>query len=61
VAEQPPQDEPAEEETVSPLPPLLTKPQGDMSLVTFLLVQLEHSGVSLPMIRHSKFSPHFSQ
>jgi hypothetical protein len=61
VVEQPLQDEPADDDTVSPPPPLLTKPQADMSFFTFLLVHPEHSGVSLPMIRHSKFSPHFSQ
>jgi hypothetical protein len=61
LAEQPLQDDPADEDTVSPPPPLLTKPQADMSLVTFLLLQVVHCGVSDPMIRHSKFLPHFSQ
>jgi hypothetical protein len=61
LAAQPLHDEPADDETVSPPPPLLTKPQADMSFLTFLLVHEEHSGESSPMIKHSKFSPHFSQ
>jgi hypothetical protein len=60
-AEQPLQDEPADEDTVSPPPPLLTNPQADINLVTFLLLQVVHSGLSDPMIRHSKFLSHFSQ
>jgi hypothetical protein len=55
VAAHPLQDEPAEDETVSPLAPLLTKPQVDISLVTLLLLQEQHSGVSSPMIKHSNF------
>jgi hypothetical protein len=55
---QPPQEEPADALTVWP-PPLLTKPQADMRLRTFLLRQPLHSGFSLPKTRHSKSFPHF--
>jgi hypothetical protein len=60
-AEQPLQDEPADEDTVSPPPPLLTNPHEDISLVTFLLLQVVHSGLSDPMIKHSKSLSHLSQ
>jgi len=54
-AEHPLQDDPADADTVSPPPPLLTNPQADINLVTFWLLQALHSGLSDPMIRHSKF------
>jgi hypothetical protein len=60
-AEQLPQDEPAADDTVAPPLPLLTNPQADINLVTFLLLHMMHSGLSDPMIRHSKFLSHFSQ
>jgi len=47
-------DEEAEEETVSPPFPLLTKPQADISLNTFLLLHEGQSGFSEPNTRHSK-------
>jgi hypothetical protein len=37
------------------------KPQADISLRTFLLLQDRHSGLALPMIRHSKSWPQVSQ
>jgi hypothetical protein len=60
-AEHPEQPDPAEVLTVWPPALLLTKPQGDMSLVTFLLRQALHAGLSDPKTRYSKSSPHFSQ
>jgi hypothetical protein len=47
--------------TVCPPPPLLTKPQADMRLRTFLLEQPVHVGFSLPKTRHSNSLPHLSQ
>jgi hypothetical protein len=61
VAAHPPQDDPAEEETVSPLPPLLTKPQTDISLRTFLLLHERQFGFSFPNTKYSKSMPHLSQ
>jgi hypothetical protein len=55
VAAQPLQEEaPAERDDVSPPLPLETKPQADISLLTFLLLQLGQSGFSFPKTRHSK-------
>jgi len=47
-------DEEAEEDTVSPLAVLLTKPHADISLCTFLLLHEGQSGFSEPKTRHSK-------
>jgi hypothetical protein len=58
---QPPQADPADFATVAPPLALLTNPQADMSLRTFLLLQAVHSGRLLPKTRHSKSWPHFSQ
>jgi hypothetical protein len=56
VDEHPLQEEPdAEDDTVSPLLPLLTKPQADMSLITFLLLHESQTGFSFPKTRASKF------
>ncbi len=53
-AEHPPQEDPAEEETVAPPFPLLTNPQGDMIFATFLLLQAGHeSGPSFPNTKYS--------
>jgi len=47
-------DEEAEDDTVSPPAPLLTKPHADISLSTFLLLHEGQSGFSEPKIRRSK-------
>jgi hypothetical protein len=60
-AGQPPHEEPAAVLAGCPPEPLLTKPQADMRLRTFLLLQQRHSGFSLPKTRHSKSAPHLSQ
>jgi len=61
-AEQPLQeDAEAEVRMVSPLPPLLTNPQADISLLTFLLLQLGQKGLSLPKTRYSNSWLHFLQ
>jgi len=41
--------------TVSPPPPLLIKPQADISLLTFLLLHEGQLGFSFPNSRSSKF------
>jgi hypothetical protein len=62
VAEQPAQEEtPAELETVSPPPPLLTNPQADSSLFTSLDAHLGHSGLSPPIKSCSKLASHLLQ
>jgi hypothetical protein len=61
-AEQPLQEEAdADVRTVSPPPPLLTNPQADISLLTFLLLQLGQTGLSLPKTRYSNSWLHFLQ
>jgi hypothetical protein len=61
-AEQPLQeDAEADVRTVSPLPPLLTNPQADIILPTFLLLQPGQLGLSLPKTRYSNSSLHFLQ
>jgi len=58
LAEHPVQlDAPADAPTVSPVLPLLKKPQADIRRAAFSLLHPVHFGVSLPMIRHSKFLP----
>jgi hypothetical protein len=53
-AAQPPQEEPAEADTVSPLAPLLRNPQVDMRRHTFSLLQEGHwEGSSPPKTRYS--------
>jgi hypothetical protein len=47
-------DEEAEEDTVSPPVPLLTKPHADISFSTFLLLHEGQSGFSEPKTRYSK-------
>jgi hypothetical protein len=54
-------DAPADRLTVSPPPPLLTKPQADIIRLTFRFPHAGHFGLSLPMIRHSNFLSHASQ
>jgi hypothetical protein len=48
-------DEEAEEDTVSPPVPLLTKPHADINRSTFSLLHEGQSGFSEPNTRHSKF------
>jgi len=52
-------DDPAEWLTVSPPPPLLTKPQADISRLTDDALQSGHLGISRPIIRASNFLSHF--
>jgi hypothetical protein len=47
-------DEEAEEDTVSPPVPLLTKPHADISFSTFLLLHEGQAGFSGPKTRYSK-------
>jgi hypothetical protein len=54
-------DAPADRLTVSPPPLLLTNPQADIIRLTFRFPHFGHSGLSLPMIRHSNFLSHASQ
>jgi len=54
-------DEEADEETVSPLLPLLTKTHADISRNTFLLLHDGQSGFSDPKTRYSKSLLQFSQ
>jgi hypothetical protein len=53
-AAQDPQADEAEVRVVVPPLPLLTKPQADISFLTFLLWQAGQSGLVLPMTRYSK-------
>jgi hypothetical protein len=55
------EEAPAELETVSPPLPLEIKPQGDIILDTFLLLQEGQSGFSLPKTRYSKSWSQFLQ
>jgi len=52
---------PADALTVSPPLPLLTKAHDDIKRFTFMLPQQGHAGLSLSMIRTSKFLLHFLQ
>jgi hypothetical protein len=62
VAEQPLQEEaPADRLTVWPLPDLLTKPQADITRLTFSFLQVGQHGVSEPNTRLSKVLSHLSQ
>jgi hypothetical protein len=54
---QPLQEEDADELTVCPLAPLVTKPQADISLHTLVLAQSGQAGVSWPKTRLSNWQP----
>jgi hypothetical protein len=62
VAAHPLQEDPAAEDTVWPPPPLLTKPQADISRQTFFPLQAgQQSGSSFPKTSCSKSFSQVSQ